>query len=231
MTRARRVVIADDHAASRVGVREALELGGFVVVREVYTGLEAVQAAVEERPDVCLLDIYMPGDGIAAARAITAQVPGTAVVMLTVSAQDEDLLAAIRAGASGYLLKTMDARRLPLALHGVLRGEAAIPRVLVARLLDEVRERAGRRQIPFLRDRTIQLTPREWQVLELMSQELPTQEIAARLGISTVTVRRHVSQLLRKLDAPDRKTILDMLKPEAPEDRDHPAAVPTSGST
>ncbi len=102
---------------------------------------EAVDAATRERPDLCLLDIRMPGSGIAAAWEITARLPETKVVMLTVSRDDDDLFAALRAGASGYLLKDTDPARLAHALDDVLAGEAAIPRSLVARLAEEFRER------------------------------------------------------------------------------------------
>jgi DNA-binding NarL/FixJ family response regulator len=203
-------VIADDHAPSRLGVRVALEEGGFAVVGEAATGPKAVRLALAERPDACVLDVYMAGGGIAAVREITARLPDTVVVMLTVSTDEEDLVAAIQAGACGYLLKTMDPGRFPAALRAVLAGEAAIPRILVAPLLEEIRERASRRRIPFLGGRRVRLTPREWQVLDLMWDELPTREMAARLGISQVTVRRHISEILRKLEIPDRKTAVGL---------------------
>src|ERR671931_1897007 len=100
-----RILVADDHPATRAGVRAALNGEGFTVCAEVADGPAAVEAAVRERPDICLLDIHMPGNGIAAAAEISAQVPESAIIMLTVSQADEDLFAALRAGASGYLLK------------------------------------------------------------------------------------------------------------------------------
>ena len=111
------VLIADDHPATRAGVRLALERGGFVVCAEVPDGPSAIEAALRERPDVCLLDINMPGNGIEATKAIVRQLPETAVVMLTVSRSDADLFDALRAGASGYLLKDTDPARLPHALR------------------------------------------------------------------------------------------------------------------
>src|SRR6185436_9962129 len=105
----RTVLIADDHAAARAGVRTALEHGGFVVCAEASDGPGAVDAALRERPDACLLDVHMPGGcGIEAAAEIAARLPGTAIAMLTVSADEEDLFAAIQAGAVGYLLKDVD---------------------------------------------------------------------------------------------------------------------------
>ena len=111
-----RVLIADDHPLIRVGVRGALQRGGWVVCAEATNAPDAVDAAVRERPDACLLDIKMPGGGISAAGEITERVPETTVVMLTVSRDDADLLDALRAGAVGYLLKDTDPDRLPLAL-------------------------------------------------------------------------------------------------------------------
>src|SRR3954471_4613680 len=117
-----RVLIADDHPPTRLGVRLALEEGGFTVCAEAASGPSAVQAALAERPDVAVLDVHMPGSGITAAREITDQLPDTAVVMLTVSRDDADLFQALRAGARVYLVKAIEPTRLPLALQGVLDG-------------------------------------------------------------------------------------------------------------
>jgi DNA-binding NarL/FixJ family response regulator len=205
-----RVVIADDHHLTRVGVRLALERGGFVVCAEAEDAASAVAAAEREQPDICLLDIQMPGSGIHAAEAIAQLVPDAAVVMLTVSRSDRDLFDALRVGASGYLLKDMDPERLPLALSGVLEGEAALPRHLVALVIEEFRERGRRR--PLLKKRGVVLTNREWEVLELMSQGLTTFEIADRLFIEPVTVRTHVSAILKKLHVSSRKEALQLIE-------------------
>ena len=205
-----RVVIADDHHLTRVGVRLALERGGFVVCAEAEDAASAVAAAEREQPDICLLDIQMPGSGIHAAEAIAQLVPDAAVVMLTVSRSDRDLFDALRVGASGYLLKDMDPERLPLALSGVLEGEAALPRHLVALVIEEFRERGRRR--PLLKKRGVVLTNREWEVLELMSQGLTTFEIADRLFVEPVTVRTHVSAILKKLHVSSRKEALQLIE-------------------
>jgi DNA-binding NarL/FixJ family response regulator len=205
-----RVVIADDHQLTRVGVRLALERGGFEVCAEAVDAATAVEAAERERPDICLLDIQMPGSGIHAAEEIARKVPDAAIVMLTVSRSDRDLFDALRVGASGYLLKDMDPERLPLALHGVLEGEAALPRHLVALVIEEFRERGRRR--PLLKKRGVVLTDREWEVLELMSQGLTTFEIADRLFIEPVTVRTHVSAILKKLHVSSRKEALQLIE-------------------
>jgi DNA-binding NarL/FixJ family response regulator len=198
-----RVLIADDHPPTRAGVRLSLEESGrFQVCAEVATAAAAVEAAVRLQPDVALLDIQMPGNGVDAARDIAASVPDVAVVMLTVSRDDGDLFAALRAGARGYLLKDIDPDRLAPALEGVLAGEAALPRGLVARLIDEFRsrdEQSGRRV-----GRLAQLSDREWEILDLMRQGLPTGEIATKLFVAPVTVRTHVSAILRKLQVTTR---------------------------
>lgn len=206
-----RVLIADDQARSRGAVRSALEAdGGFVVCAEAPDAPSAVTAARRELPQVCLLDINMPGSGIAAAAAITAALPHTAVVMLTVSRQDSDLFDALRAGASGYLLKPVDEKRIGDALRRVLDGEASLPGSLVARLIEEFRDREHRR-MAIASDHAARLTGREWDVLELMRDHLDTASIAKRLFVSESTVRSHVSSLLGKLKVPDRDAAVRLL--------------------
>ena len=205
-----RVLIADDHPMARVGVRIALERGGFEVCAEAADADSAIEAAERELPDICLLDIQMPGSGIHAAEEIGKRLPDSAIVMLTVSRIDTDLFDALRAGATGYLLKDIDPTRLPMVLRRVLDGEAALPRHLVALLIDEFRERGRRR--PLLKRRGVVLTDREWEVLELMSQGLTTFEIADRLFIEPVTVRTHVSAILKKLHVSSRKAALQLIQ-------------------
>jgi DNA-binding NarL/FixJ family response regulator len=154
----------------------------------------------------------MPGNGIAAAVTIGERLPGAAVVMLTVSRDDDDLFASLKAGAMGYLLKDMDPARLAPALQGVLDGEAALPRTLVARVLREFRTTERRPSLPFLKQRGVRLTDREHEVLEMLGDGLSTAEIAHRIGRSPVTVRRHVSAILAKLRVPDRKAIARLLE-------------------
>ena len=171
----------------------------------------AIEAAVRERPDVCLLDIHMPGNGIRAARKIAGQLPHAAIVMLTVSRDDADLFDALMAGASGYLLKDMDPNRLAEALHGVVRGEAALPRHLVGRLIDEFRTREGKRRLPVFKQRGASLTSREWEVLQLLREGLSTAQVAERLFVAPVTVRTHVSSLLKKLRVSDREAAVRLM--------------------
>lgn len=206
-----RVVMADDHARMRRRIREALEDGGCLVCGEGATAEEAVALAVEHRPDVALLDIHMPGNGISAAREITQHLPATAVVMLTASAEDDDLFDSLRAGASGYLLKDTDPTLLVETLRGVLEGEAAISQRLVSRILEEFRSPATRR---FARKSpaAAKLSTREWEVMELLGEGLSTADVAQRLFVSTTTVRVHVSSVLRKLRVKDRASAFRLLR-------------------
>jgi DNA-binding NarL/FixJ family response regulator len=192
-------------------VRAALEQNGdFRVCAEAADADSAVLAAKRENPDVCLLDINMPGSGIAATAAITTALPGTAVVMLTVSRQDEDLFDALRAGASGYLLKGLDEDTIGDSLHRVLDGEATLPGTLVARLIEEFRDREHRR-VAVADGPAARLTGREWDVLELMRKGASTNEISERLFVSPTTVRTHVSAILKKLGVPTREAAIKLL--------------------
>jgi DNA-binding NarL/FixJ family response regulator len=205
-----RVLLADDHPPTRAGVRFSLETAGMEVCAEVGDAPSAIAKAERERPDVCLLDIHMPGGGVVAARAIGRRVPESAVVMLTVSSSDEDLFDALRAGARGYLLKDMDPDRLPDALRGVLAGEAAVPRTLVARVIEEFQTAAPRS--PREGRLEAKLSSREWEVLEAMGRGTSTSEIAAALYLSTATVRSHVASILKKLGVPNREEAVRLLK-------------------
>jgi DNA-binding NarL/FixJ family response regulator len=201
------VVIADDHPPIRMGVRMALMRGGFRVVGEAADGEGAVESVLRERPDVCLLDVRMPGGGIEAATRLAQLAPATAVVILTVSAGSEDLLAALRAGARGYLPKDMSPDRLPAALRGVLRGEAALPRTFVGRMLHELRALPAPGAGP-LRVGDVELTTRESEILRMLRSGLSTVEIGERLSLSPVTVRRHISAAGAKLGAEGRDEAL-----------------------
>jgi DNA-binding NarL/FixJ family response regulator len=204
------VVIADDHAPIRAAIRAALTSDGFHVVGEAANARSAVELAHQHRPHVCLLDIHMSGSGIHAAAQICAALPQTTVVMLTASRTDEDLFDSLRAGARGYLLKDMNPDRIGPALRGVLSGEAALPRALVAKVLDEFRATSKRKL--FVRQRRVaELTNREWEIMELLREGLTTEEVSKRLFISAGTVRVHVSSVLKKLQTTDRAQALRML--------------------
>jgi DNA-binding NarL/FixJ family response regulator len=209
-----RVVVADDHVPTREDIRLTLEEDDrFSVCAEAGDAPAAIEAAIRERPDVCLLDIDMPGGGIPAAWEITARLPETKVVMLTVSDQDRDLFGALRAGASGYLLKDMDPRDLPRVLARVVEGGAVLAPTVLRRVITEFRDRSARRRVASAEGAGAQLTSREWQVLELLRHGLSTSEIARRLVLSPITVRTHVNSILRKLRAVDRDELVRHFQP------------------
>jgi DNA-binding NarL/FixJ family response regulator len=194
----------------------ALERGGLEVCAEAANASDAVEAALRERPDVCLLDVHMPGGGTAAASMINCHLPGTIVLMLTVSHEGEDLFESLRQGARGYLLKEMDPSKLPVAVRAALQGEIALPRSLAGPLVEEFRNGGrGRRPGRQPRDRP-ELTRREWDVMELLCEEASTAEIARRLFLSRVTVRRHVSNILTKLDVSSREEAVRLVRTDEP---------------
>lgn len=211
MSQRRRVLLADDHPPTRGQVRAVLEAHGFEVCAQVGDASMARQKAVSEQPDICLLDIHMPGSGIAACAEITARLPDVAVVMLTVSRNDEDLFDALRVGASGYLLKGGDPAELPRALEAVLLGEPVLGTGLLGKVIEEFRERGQRRRLSLGGGRTVQLTSREWETLELLRQGMSTREIAQRLFIAPVTVRTHIAAILKKLQVRSRQEAVRLL--------------------
>lgn len=208
-----RLVMADDNERIRAQIRAALEAGGCEVLGEGASAAEAVELALQHRPDVALLDIHMPGNGIQAAQQISRSAPQTAIVMLTQSKEDDDLFDSLRAGASGYLLKGADPATLADSLRGVLLGEAAMPPHLVTRIMQEFRGPSRRR---FLRKSAAadKLSAREWEVMEMLSQGHSTDEVASRLFVSPTTVRVHVSAVLRKLRVKDRESAFRLLRGE-----------------
>jgi DNA-binding NarL/FixJ family response regulator len=200
-----RVLLADDHAPTREDLRWALTRGGLSVCAEASDAAHAVQLALETKPDICLLDVRMPGGGVAAAWEIAARLPTTKVVMLSVSDEDADLFSALRAGAVGYLVKDLDLRLLPRALRDVADGRAAIPRALVTRMVKQFHTNEPRfRTTAVSTDLGPRLTSREWDVLAALSEGLSTREISRRLQIKPSGVRAHISALVHKLGAADR---------------------------
>jgi DNA-binding NarL/FixJ family response regulator len=214
VSRAPRVVIADEQPTIRAAVRRLLARDGFEVCGEAAEAEAAVEAALRERPDICLIGVVMPGSGIRATRRIATARPETAVVILTASESRAHLVGAIRAGAVGYLLKSANQEELPSVLRGVLAGEAAIPRKMVGSLLRELQTQGRRRAIVGESGRA-DLTLREWEVMELMCEGLGTAEIAERLFVSPVTVRRHVSTILRKLGVKNRDDAVALVGAQA----------------
>lgn len=208
-----RVLIADDHQAIRVAVREALELGGCEVVGEAETAYAAVDLACREVPDVCLLDITMPGSGLWAVREIIKQVPTARCLMLTVSESSDDLIDALRGGASGYLLKDIAPAEVPKAVRAAGRGEAVLTGVQMALVLDALRSSpSASMRVTSVRGNAVVLTQRESEVIELLAQDKSTAEIAERLFIRQITVRRHIADALGKLGVHDRAAGIDLLR-------------------
>lgn len=203
------VLIAADRLPTRVGLR--LALGSEARCIEAKDADSAVASAVRERPDVCLLGLDASRDGLRAAREITARVPSSAVILLTNRLDEEEFMAAVRVGASGYLSQSLDPARLPYVVSDVLRGGTAVPRRFVARLLDELRNRERRRTLVLSRRGRIDLTAREWEVVELLLQKATTSEMASELGLAPVTVRRHLGSVERKLGVATRADLVRVL--------------------
>jgi DNA-binding NarL/FixJ family response regulator len=212
-----RVLVADDHEPTRRDLERILhEDGRFEVCAAAADAPAAVEGARREQPDICLIDIRMPGNGIAAAWEITGCLPATRVVMLTVSHDDGDLFAALHAGARGFVPKDMPVDGVPYALSAVMAGEVAMPPAVVARLVEEFRDRAPRRRRLLQTTAGARLTSREWEVLELLRRDLTTAEIARRLFVSKETVRSHIASALHKLRVPDRRAAVRMLAERSP---------------
>jgi DNA-binding NarL/FixJ family response regulator len=197
------ILIADDHVATRAGVRFVLEANGFRTVAEVGTAQDAHDAALIWRPHICLVADHLPGGAIAAVEQISAALPATKIAILTASESTSDLLNALLAGADGYVLKTVDPDRLPAILRALLDGEVAVPRSFTACLVAELRRSTWGRTISRT-SRTAVLTDRELEVLALVRDGLTTAAVAEQLRISPITVRRHISKALQKLGEYDR---------------------------
>ena len=204
------VLIADDDIPFRRATRQALEAHGFVVIGEAGDAAAAVSAATRLRPDICLIEVELPLEGLRAVGRIAKASPKTMIVVLSRSDRPEDVVTAFTRGASGYLLKGTSGDRLAATLRGAYRGEPPLSRSLVHHLVDEIRRGSIRRLT--LPGGPVTLTPREWEVGEMLREGRSTNEIAERLGVSPVTVRRHVGLLLGKLGAKDRLAAVDLLR-------------------
>jgi DNA-binding NarL/FixJ family response regulator len=205
-----RALVAEPDAATCVGIRMALEADGIEVCTEPVSAMGAIDLAVVQRPDICLLAETLPGGAIVAVDAIYRRVPETKIVLLTDEDEPRSLLSAIRAGASGFVRKDRDPARLPATVRGVLDGEAALSRKLTNRLIESLRTRERGRSAPTTPGGP-PMTDRELEVLELMAEGLRTSEIAQRLAIVEVTVRRHASSAVAKLGVCDRSAAIAVL--------------------
>ncbi len=206
------VLIAAERLPTRVGLRLALEPEARCT--EAADAQSAVNAAVRDRPDVCLLSLDPAGQGLRVVNEIVSRVPSAAVILLTSRLDEEEFMAAVRAGASGYLTQNLDPARLPYVVRGALRGEPAVPRRFVSRLLEELRTRERRRSVVLADRGRVSLTTREWEVVELLLRAASTSEIATQLGVAPVTVRRHVGSVERKLGVSTRAEVVTLLSAE-----------------
>jgi DNA-binding NarL/FixJ family response regulator len=198
-----RLLLADDHRLFRQGLRQMCELkGGFTVVGEAENGRQAVELAVQTKPDVVLMDIQMPEmDGVEATRLITAQVPEARVVILTMYRQDNYVFEAIKAGARGYLLKDTDWQDLLEAIRAVQRGEALINAAMAARVLEEFRRQS---QAPEQSEQAEALNPGEMDILHWLAQGHDNAAIAQKLSLSEKTITNRLSDIYGKLHVNNR---------------------------
>ena len=205
-----RILLAEREPTTRAALRRLLEDDGMVVCAETGDADATIGAALRERPDVCLLATPLAGDEVDAISEITAALPQTVVIVLAGAADHDRLVSVILAGARGFLLKDMNPERLPHAISGALEGEAAIPRRLVWELLGEFRRRRGDRTV-MAPSGAAKLTQREWEVLELLAEGRPAAEIARRLSLSPITVRRHISAATTKLGVSSRNEAIELV--------------------
>ncbi|CAA9478601.1 MAG: hypothetical protein AVDCRST_MAG67-713 [uncultured Solirubrobacteraceae bacterium] len=210
MTEDVRVLLAHQDAPTSAGIGMILEADGFEICGEAVAATPAVEIAVRSEPDICLIEENLPGGALIAVDAIYRRMPATKLVLLTDSDDPNSLLAAVRAGASGYVRTDLDPARLTFTLRGVLAGEAALSRRLTFALLETLRTRERGRSAPTTPGGP-SMTDRELEVLELLAEGLRTSEIAARLAIAEVTVRRHVSSAVTKLGVEDRAAAVAVL--------------------
>ncbi len=212
-TKRTHVLIAAGRVRTRGGLRPAL--GPEARCAEDAGAGSAVDAAIRERPDVCLLGLDSSGQGLRTANEIAARVPTAAVILLTNRLDEEEFMAAVRAGASGYLTNSLDPSRLLPVVQGALRGEPAVPRKFVSRLLDELRTRERRRSVVLEGRGRVVLTTREWDAVELLLRGATTSAIAEELGVAPVTVRRHLGSVEQKLGVTTRAEAIELLSDAA----------------
>jgi DNA-binding NarL/FixJ family response regulator len=205
-----RVLIGDPGETCRNALRRILEQDGrFEVCAVASDAAETVAAAVADPPDICLIETAMPGGGLAAAWEVTARLPETRVVILTSRDGDDELLEALQAGVSGYLLKTGVLGWLPNTLLDVHRGTFALPRQLTHRVVRRLRTSEPRRRA-IVGGTTPRLTSREWEVLDLIAGGLTTRDVAERLTLSSTAVRVHIASAVRKLGVESRAEAIDL---------------------
>lgn len=200
-----RVVLVDDHPLVRFAVRQALTGSDLAVVGEAATAEEAMDVALRVRPDVMLVDIALPGmGGIELVRELAPRLPATRFVMLTVSTDERDLMAAMDHGASGYLTKDLSPEGLQRAVRGAHAGDLAMPRWMADRLVRRLVDRSHRPRVAESAGAIGDLSIREREVLRMLADGLTDREIAETLVISIRTVQTHVSNVLHKMNVRHR---------------------------
>ena len=201
-----RVMLVDDRSLIRNGIASLLRAHGHEVVAEANDGHEALELVDRASPDLILMDIQMPGmGGLEATRLIKTQHPDTKIVMLTVSDDENDLFEAVKSGAHGYLLKDLEAPQFFEALDAIDRGEAVIPTRLAGNLLAEFRSKSQR---VLETEPSDSLSPREKEVLDLVSQGLTNKEVAEKLYVTENTVKYHMKNILDKLHLRNRSQVI-----------------------
>jgi DNA-binding NarL/FixJ family response regulator len=202
------VVVAARSAATRAGVRLALQRPGIDVCAEAHTVADLIAAVQREKPDVCIMDGGLSESAVGTAAELMARVPCVAVVLLTDQVSETEFLDAMRVGVAGYVDKGISPEALSNVVRAVAKGEPAVPRSLVVALINDYRHRPPRPHLDVPAD----LTGREWEVLDFMGDGLSTGQIAGRLLISEVTVRRHISSVLKKLSVPTRTDAIKLVR-------------------
>ena len=205
-----KVLLVDDHPLFLDGLKNLLTSRGVQVVGCARDGLEALDKARTLHPEVILMDIHMPHlDGLAAMRLIKAELPEVKIVMLTMSAEDEDLFEAIKSGACGYLLKTQDTDEFFALLQDVARGEVALSPGLAARILSEFGRQAG--ATPGIEDKEQRgsLSAREIEVLTLVARGLTYKEVGAKLCLAERTIKYHMGEIVARLHLENRAQVVE----------------------
>ncbi len=201
-----RTLLVDDHPLFVDGLKNLLTLRGIEVVGTARDGMEALEKARTLHPEIILMDIQMPNlDGLAATRLIKAELPDVKIVMLTISAEDEDLFEAIKNGACGYLLKTLDVDEFFSLFVGLARGEVPLSQGLAGRVMEEfARQAMESKSIKPLEAKTEALSARQIQVLTLVAQGLTYKEVGAKLCLAERTIKYHIGEIIERLHLENR---------------------------
>lgn len=209
-----KTLLVDDHPLFLDGLKNLLTLRGIEVVGTARDGMEALEKARTLHPEIILMDIQMPNlDGLAATRLIKAELPDVKIVMLTMSAQDEDLFEAIKCGACGYLLKTLDVDEFFSLFLGMSRGEVPLSPGLAGRVLEEFAQQAMKsKSIKSAETKTEELSARQIQVLTLVAQGLTYKEVGAKLCLAERTIKYHIGEIIERLHLENRSQAIQYAK-------------------